>query len=120
VVPSYAIALGLARWISLTLQVTWVQSFARGSYPTLSELIPEPIFVVNLPGRSFVALDTKLGIDLIHGTFIPLMKGVVGLFLDRQKAISISAWGQATLTSQAVDESFRFGVGVGLAYYFDF
>ncbi len=117
--PTYALALGLARWLSLTVQVTWIRSFARGSYPELNDLIPEPIFVVNLPGRSFAALDTKLGVNLLDGTFVPVMKGVFGLFLDRQKSVSISAWGQAALTNEAVAYSFRFGVGTGLAYFFD-
>jgi hypothetical protein len=117
--PTYAIAIGLARWISLTTQLTWIRSFARGSYPEVNVLLPEPILVVNLPGRTFVALDTKLGINLIDGSFVPVMKGVFGLFLDPRKTVSISAWYQASLTSEAVAQSFKFGVGVGLAYYFD-
>jgi hypothetical protein len=117
--PTYAIALGLSRWISLTMQLTWIRSFESGSYPEVSLLIPEPIFVVNLPGRSFAALDTKLGVNLLDGSFVPVMKGVVGLFLDRQKSVSISAWGQAALTSEAAAQSLNFGIGAGLAYFFD-
>ena len=117
--PTYALALGLARWLSLTVQLTWIRSFESGSYPETSLLIPEPIFVVNLPGRSFAALDTKLGVNLLDGSFVPVMKGVLGLFLDRQKSVSISAWGQGALTSQAAAQSFNFGIGAGLAYFFD-
>ena len=47
------------------------------------------------------------------------MKGVAGLFVDRQKSLSISAWYQASLTSAAVAETFEYEVGLGLAYYFD-
>jgi len=119
VVPAYAIALGLARWLSLTVQLSWIRSFESGGYPQSSLLIPEPIFVVNLPGRSFLALDTKLGVNLIDGSFVPVMKGVAGLFLDRQKSVSISAWGQAGLTSQAQAQIFDFGIGSALAYFFD-
>jgi len=117
--PTYAIALGLARWLSLTTQLTWVRSFANNGYPDVNLLIPEPIFVANLPGRSFLALDTKLGIDLDHGTFVPVMKGVAGLFLDRQKSVSISGWYQASLSNEAVAYSFKWGIGVGMAYFFD-
>jgi len=79
----------------------------------------EPILVLALPGRSFVALDTRLGWDFARDTFLPLVKGVAGLFVDRQKSLSISAWYQASLTSAAVAETFDYGVGLGLAYYFD-
>ena len=72
-----------------------------------------------LPGRSFLALDTRLGKDFVSDTFLPLMKGVAGLFVDRQKSLSISAWYQAALTSAARAETFDFEVGLSLAYYFD-
>lgn len=62
VVPTYAIAIGLARWFSLTTELTWVKSFGSlGSYPELDILYFRPIFVFGLPANSFLALDTKLG-----------------------------------------------------------
>jgi hypothetical protein len=120
VTPAYAVALGLARWMSLTVQAAWSRSVgSTGGYPEIDVLLLEPILVANLPGRSFLALDTKLGWDLVRGTFVPVMKGVAGLFTDRQKSLSISAWYQGALTSAAVSQSFQFGVGMSLAYYFD-
>ncbi len=120
VVPAYGIALGLARWVSLTTQVVWFRSpGSTGGYSELDLLVLEPIMVFNLPGRSFLALDTKLGWDLRSDTFVPLMKGVGGMFVDRQKSLSITAWYQGSLSTAAVPQSYRFGVGLGLAYYFD-
>ena len=120
IVPSYAIGLALARWVSLTTQVQWFRSLgASSSYPEINLLVVEPILVGNLPGRSFVALDTRLGWDFATGTFIPIMKGMAGFFTDRQKSLSISAWYQATLTEAAASQFFKYGVGMGMAYFFD-
>ena len=119
--PAYAVAMGLARWVSVTAQVVWLRSVgSTGGYPEIDVLLLEPILVANLPGRSFVSLDTKLAWNLANGTFVPLMKGVVGIFTDRQKSVSVSAWYQASLTKAAVSQSFQFDVGLGLAYFFDF
>jgi len=79
----------------------------------------EPIVVVNLPDRAFVAFDTKLGWSFVGETFIPLMKGVAGAYLNRQRSLSISAWYQSTLSSAAEAQTFEFGVGTALAYFFD-
>ena len=119
-VPSYAIGVALARWVSLTTQVQYFRSLGSSdTYPELNLLVLEPILVGNLPGRSFVALDTRLAWSFTTGTFIPIMKGMVGLFTDRQKTLSISAWYQATMTQPAASQFFKYGVGMGLAYFFD-
>ena len=47
------------------------------------------------------------------------MKGMAGFFVDRQKSLSISAWYQAALTQPAADQFFKYEVGMGLAYFFD-
>jgi hypothetical protein len=117
--PAYAIATRLAKWASITLQLAWLRSVgATDTGQRISLLLLEPILVVNLPGRSFLALDTKLQWNL-DGGFAPVMKGVAGLFTDRQKAVSISAWYQASLTNAGVSQSFQYGLGLSLAYYFD-
>ena len=120
IVPAYAIGLPLFRGVSLTTQVAWFRTLgsARG-YAEVNLLVLEPILVFNLPGRSFLAVDTKLGWDLATGTFVPVMKGVAGFFTDRQKSLSISAWYQASLTAAASSEFYDYGVGMGLAYFFD-
>jgi hypothetical protein len=119
-VPSYAIGVGVTRWLSVTTQVQWIRSVgSAGSYPELSLLIVEPILVAKLPGRSFVGLDTRLAWNFATGTFIPIMKGMVGMFIDRQKSLSVSAWYQATLSQPAASQFFKYGVGMGLAYFFD-
>jgi hypothetical protein len=118
--PAYAVATRLAKWVAITLQVAWLRSLgSTDSGQPINVLVFEPIAVANLPGRSFLALDTKLGWNLADGSFVPVMKGVVGLFTDRQKAVSISAWYQASLTDAAVKQSFQYGVGLSLGYYFD-
>jgi cysteine rich repeat protein len=118
--PSYAVAFGLMRGVSLTAQVVWLRSIGSSSgYPEQNLLQVEPILVFALPGRSFLALDTKLGKDFVSGTFLPLMKGVAGLFVDRQKSLSITAWYQTSLTSAAAAETYDYEVGLSLAYYFD-
>ena len=119
-VPSYAIGIGLTRWMSFTTQVQWLRSLgSTGNYPELNLLLLEPIVVFNLPGRSFMGLDTRLGWNFATGTFIPTMKGMAGIFIDRQKSLSISAWYQATLSQPAASQFYKYGVGMGLAYFFD-
>jgi hypothetical protein len=119
-VPSYAIGVALMRWVSFTTQVQWMRSVGSSdTYPESNLLVVEPILVGNLPGRSFVALDTRLAWNFATGTFIPIMKGMAGFFTDRQKSLSISAWYQATLTQPAASQFFKYGVGLGMAYFFD-
>jgi hypothetical protein len=119
-IPSYAIGAALAHWLSITVQVQWIRSLgSSGSYPELNQLYVEPILAANLPGRSFLALDTRLGWDFVTGTFVPVMKGMAGMFIDRQRSLSVSAWYQATLSQPAASEFYKYGVGMGLAYFFD-
>jgi hypothetical protein len=117
--PSYAISVNLARWLAVTGQLAWLRSFATHGYPELNVLLVEPIVVVNLPGRSFVVLDAKLGWSFVSDKFIPLIKAVAGIYLNRQKSLSISAWYQASLSSAAEAQTFKYGVGTALAYFFD-
>ena len=119
VTPAYALAVGVTQWLAFTGQVAWSRSFAENGGPEFSRLLLEPVLVVSLPGRSFLVLDTRLGVNLIDGSFVPVMKGVVGMFIDRQKSLSISAWYQRSLSDAAVAQSFEWAVGTGLAYYFD-
>ncbi|BDG05626.1 cysteine rich repeat-containing protein [Anaeromyxobacter oryzae] len=119
VTPAYATSFGLARWLSLTGQLAWARSFAEDGNQKLNLLVLEPVIVANLPGRSFLVLDTRLGWNLVDDSFVPVMKGVVGIFTDRQKSLSISAWYQAALSSAAKAQFFEWAVGSGLAYFFD-
>lgn len=70
-----------------------------------------------------MALDTKLGWDLVNGSFVPVMKLAVGKLVDRGKSLSITAWYQASLTSESVWRTFpsgyKFSVGVGISCSFD-
>ena len=119
-VPSYAIGIGVTRWLSFTTQAQWIRSLgSTGNYPELNLLVLEPIVVFKLPARSFVGLDTRLGWNFATGTFIPIMKGMVGMFIDRQKSLSVSAWYQATLSQAAAAQYYKYAVGTGLAYFFD-
>ncbi len=119
VTPSYAISIGVARWLAVTGQAAWLRSFASSGYPELNVLLLDPIVTVRLPGRAFLALDTKLGWNLETSSFLPVMKGLVGIYVNRQRSLSISAWYQHSLTSEAASQTFTFGVGLGLAYFFD-
>jgi hypothetical protein len=119
-IPSYAIGAALAHWLSLTVQAQWIRSIgSSGNYPEVNLLLVEPILAANLPGRSFLALDTRLGWDFVTGTFVPIMKGMAGMFIDRQRSLSVSAWYQATLSQTAAAQFYKYGVGMGLAYFFD-
>ncbi len=119
-VPSYAVGAALQRWLSITTQVQWIRSVGSSStYPELSLFIVEPILAANLPGRSFLALDTRLAWNSVTSTFIPIMKGLAGLYTDRQKSLSITVWYQATLSQAAEAEFYKYGIGMGLAYFFD-
>jgi len=125
VIPSYAISVGLARWLSLTGQVAWLRSFASSGYPQIDLLVLEPIAVVNLPGRAFLSLDFKLGKNFVDGSWLPVIKGIAGLYLDRRRSASISAWYQTLLSKETEPTtdpgslSFNFGVGAAIAYFFD-
>ena len=125
VIPGYAISVGLARWLSVTGHLAFIRSVASSGYPDLDLLVVEPSVVLNLPGRSFFSLDAKLGWNFVDASLVPLMKGVVGLYLDRRKSLSISAWYQTVFSSgaQASDNpgtlAFKFGVGTALGYFFD-
>jgi len=125
VTPSYAISVGVARSLSLTGQVAWIRSFASPGYPELDLLLVDPLVVVNLPGRTFLALDGRLGWNFVDHSFLPVPKGVVGLYLDRRKSLSISAWYEVLLSRESetsgeiADEAFKFGVGAALGYFFD-
>jgi hypothetical protein len=119
-IPSYAIGAALAHWLSLTVQAQWIRSIgSSGNYPEVNLLLVEPILAANLPGRSFLALDTRLGWDFVTGTFVPIMKVMAGMFIDRQRSLSVSAWYQTTLSQTAATEFYKYGVGMGLAYFFD-
>jgi hypothetical protein len=120
VIPAYAVGTALTRWLTFTTQVVWIRSLGSSDrYPELDILYVEPIVAVNLPRRSYLALDARLGWDFVTDTFVPIVKGVAGLFIDRQKSLAISAWYQATLSQRAKAEFYSYGVGMGLAYYFD-
>jgi hypothetical protein len=120
VIPSYAISVGVTRWLAVTGQLAWTRSFASDGYPELNLLVAEPFVVVHLPGRSFVAFDAKLGFSFVGSTtFVPVLKGVAGIYVNRQRSLSISAWYQGSLTKAAEVQTFDFGVGTALAYFFD-
>lgn len=124
--PGYAISVSLAPPVSVTSQITWLRSFASVGYPEINLIILEPIAVLNLPARSFVSLDTKLGWNFVDRSFLPDIKAIVGIYLDRRKSASISAWYQTLLSNAASSPTppgtlaFKFGVGTALAYFFDF
>jgi hypothetical protein len=123
--PAYSISIGLANPVSVTGQVAWIRSFASSGFPELNLLVAEPIVVVNLPGRAFLSLDAKLGWNFVDAGFLPVLKGIAGLYLDRRKSVALSAWYQALLTSGAQSTTepgsltFKFGVGAAVDYYFD-
>jgi hypothetical protein len=56
---------------------------------------------------------------------LPVIKGIVGIYLDRRKSAAISAWYQTLLANRASSPtepgalSFKFGVGAALDYFFD-
>ena len=92
-------------------------SALRNPLPKVEGTPPSPINSTS--GRSFLALDTRLGWDFATSTFVPIVKGVAGLYVDRQKSLSISVWYQATLSQAAASQIYEYGVGMGLAYFFD-
>jgi hypothetical protein len=118
--PVYAIALGLTRWASLTLELSYNHSFgALGSYPGVNLLVLRPILVFNLPSTSFIAIDTKLGWDFHNEIFVPVMKFQAGKIIGRERNVSIAAWYQLTLNSVGQQDTFNYGVGLSLSYFFD-
>ena len=66
------------------------------------------------------AITTALAWNFVGtNAFLPLMKGVAGLFVDRQKSLSITAWYQSPLTDAAEAAFFKNEIGLGLASSFD-
>ena len=90
VIPSYAIAFGVAEPLLLNAQLYWIRSFASAGYPELDLLVFEPTVVLNLPGRTFLALDSRLGWNFVGGSFLPLLKGIAGLYLDLPVSLLLS------------------------------
>jgi hypothetical protein len=120
VAPVYAIAAGLASWVSLTVEVSYNHSFGTlGSYPGVNLLVLRPILVFNLPATSFIAIDTKLGWDFTKEIFVPLMKFQGGKIFGRERNVSIAAWYQLALNTVGQKDSFNYGVGFSLSYFFD-
>ena len=118
--PVYAIAVGLASWVSLTTEVSWVKSFGPlDHYPGVNLLSLRPILVFNLPSTTFIAIDTKLGWDFLHEIFVPVMRFQGGKLIGRDHDLSISAWYQLSLNTVSRGDSFDFGVGMAFSYFFD-
>jgi len=118
--PVYAIAAGLTPWASLTFEVSWNHSFGTlGTYPGVNLLVFRPILAFNLPSAVFVAVDTKLGWDLIKHIFVPIMKFQGGKIIGRERNVSIAAWYQLSLNTVGQKDSFNYGVGLSLSYFFD-
>jgi hypothetical protein len=120
IAPVYALVVGIGRIGALNLQLTWAKSFGNlGSYPGVNILQLRPIFVVNLPAQTFLALDTKLGWDFVKHIFVPVMRFQAGKLIGKERNVSIAAWYQLSLTTQGRADSFEFGVGATLSYFFD-
>jgi Cysteine rich repeat len=120
VAPVYAIAAGLASWFSLTVEVTYNHSFGTlGAYPGVNLAVLRPILVFNLPSTTFLALDTKLGWDFTKEQFVPVMKFQGGKIFGRERNVSIAAWYQVALNTVGQKDSFKYGVGFSLSYFFD-
>jgi hypothetical protein len=120
VAPVYAVAVGLAGWASLSVELTYNHSFGTlGTYPGVNLLVLRPILVFNLPSTTFIALDTKLGWDFIGDFFVPVMKFQAGKIFGRERSVSIAAWYQVTLNTIGQRDTFNYGVGFNLSYFFD-
>ncbi len=116
----YALAVGLAGWVSLTTELSWSHSLGNvGTYPGVNFLVLHPILVFNLPSTTFLSIDTKLGWDFIHQVFVPVMRFQGGKLIGRDHDVSISAWYQVTLNHVGQQDSFNFGVGFNFSYFFD-
>jgi hypothetical protein len=120
VAPVYAIAVGLAGWFSFTVEVTYNHSFGTlGNYPGVNLLVLRPILVFNLPATTFIAVDTKLGWDFTSENFVPLMKFQAGKIFGRERNVSLAGWYQLALNTVGQKDSFNYGVGFSLSYFFD-
>jgi hypothetical protein len=120
VAPAYAIALGLAGWASLTVELSYNHSFGTlGTYPGVNLLVLRPILVFNLPSTTFIAIDTRLGWDFIGEFFVPVMKFQAGKIFGRERNVSIAAWYQLSLNTIGQQDTFNYGVGFNLSYFFD-
>lgn len=120
VAPIYAFALGLTPWLSLTTELQWSKSFGHlGNYAGVNFLLLRPILVCNLPSMVFVAVDTRLGYDFIKDIFVPVMRFQGGKLIGRDRNVSIAAYYQLSLNTVGKQDSFDFGVGASLSYFFD-
>ncbi len=120
ITPVYALAVGLAGWVSLTTEVSWNHSLGNvGTYPGVNLLVVRPILVFNLPSTTFLSVDTKLGWDFLHQVFVPVMRFQGGKLIGRDRDLSISAWYQLALNKVGQQDSFNFGVGFNFSYFFD-
>lgn len=126
ITPVYSIAVGLAGWVSLSVELSYSHSFgSRGTstgqapYPEVSLAVLRPILVFNLPAVTFIAIDTKLGWDFIKEIFVPVMRFQAGKLIGRERNVSIGAWFQLSLNTVGKQDTFNYGVGTSLSYFFD-
>jgi hypothetical protein len=118
-------SVALTEALIVSTQIAWIRSFASDGYPELNLALLEPIIVLNLPGRTFVSLDAKLAYNFVDHSGLPLIKGGVGLYIDRRKSLAISAWYQRSLSNASFSASepgslgFNFEVGAAIGYFFD-
>jgi hypothetical protein len=120
IAPVYAFSLGLTPWLSLTTELAWNKSFGHlGNYPGVNFLVLRPILACNLPSQVFIAVDTRLGYDFIKEIFVPVMRFQGGKLIGRERNVSIAAYYQLSLNTVGKQDSFDFGVGASLSYFFD-
>ena len=120
VAPVYALAVGLAGWVSLTTEVSWFKSFGNlESYSGVNFLQLRPIVAFNLPSQFYIAVDTQLGWDFIKQIFVPVMRFEAGKLIGRERNVSIGAWYQLSLNTVGKQDSFAYGIGTSVSYFFD-
>jgi hypothetical protein len=118
--PVYAIAVGLAGWVSLTTELVWYKSFGNlGDYSGVNLLQLRPIVAFNLPSQFFLAIDTKLGWDFIKHIFVPVMRFQAGKLIGNERNVTISAWYQLSLNTVGKQDSFDYGIGTSISYFFN-
>ena len=118
--PVYALAVGLAGWVSLTTELSWNKSLGAPSpYPGVNLLVVRPILVFNLPSTTFLSIDAKLGWDFLGAIFVPILRFQAGKLIGRDRDLSLSAWYQVNLNTVSRGETFDFGVGFAFSYFFN-
>jgi len=119
--PSYAVGTALGRLGTLSAQVGWRRTLGDPAVTgiDLSLLNVDLIASVNFPGRTFVALEPRFAYEFTSRSTIVMAKLAGGIFTDRDKTTSVTAWYQPAWNVGGTLDLWNYSAGLAVGHFFD-